>query len=215
MRRFLVFSLVAVCAIYFLWRTQLTRSTTIQLEDTGYGLTYSVAWGLGMEERFAVSRWGGMLPGSSSGWLEIWDKPYNAVLTVYRTLDGKTYYFGTGWLFVFTFDPISGEIKRFCGGTQTPMPQLTALGAQLRNRTVYTEAEATDPAPRLRSYVNAQDRGAIPISPSKSRYYADLLYLGKFGVIGNIHGRGRGEDVGFVPADKAAEPRFGLDANCG
>lgn len=164
-----------------------------------------------MDQKFTLDPVGSFFGGPSSGWNDIWAKPYNGVLTTYRSMDG-TYYFGTGWLHSFSFVPASGALLKYC--KTPPGLKLTSLGARLREAKDWREAEAADPeAPRLGSWVKVEDRGDIPASPPRSRYYEDLMYLGKFGVVKG--GSGRGDDVGFVPADKVAEPRLGLDASCG
>jgi hypothetical protein len=169
-----------------------------------------------MDQKFALDPDGAILGGPSSGWLEVWDKPYNAVLTVYRSLDGRVYYLSTGWGPAYIFDAPSKILRSDC--LQRYPLKLTELGNQLKELTGqrHDAIEAADPnAPRQWSYVEADDRGEIPAEPPRSRYYADVVYLGKFGVIQNARGSGRGEDVGFAPAGKAPEPRLGFSASCG
>lgn len=210
MRRLLVIGLLVICAGYTFWKIGMTRSTTIGLKSTGYDLTYTIAWGLDMTEEFSLKRVGALMPGSSSGSIDIWKKPYNSGVALYRSIDGGTYYFGLGYK-LFTFDPSSGALKSSCYiGT---IPPLTPFGMQLSNLTAYKQIEAVDPGARhLFNYIEADERGTIPLSPPNSRYYANLIYLGKFGL---IRAKGRRNDVGFAPADKASEPRFGLKFSCG
>lgn len=210
MRRLFVISLLVICAGYAFWKLGMTRSTTIALETTGYDFTYTIAWGMGMDEEFSLARVGELMSGPSSGSIDIWKKPYNSGLALYRAVDGGTYYFGLGYK-LFTFEPSSGVLKSSCSVDDTP-PH-TPLGMQLSKLTVHEDIEAVDPGARhLFSYIEADRLGTIPSSPPNSRYYANLLYLGKFGL---IRSGGRGDDVGFAPADKAPEPRFGLQFSCG
>lgn len=223
MRRLLVYALLLMSGGLATWllpepglHLLSTRSATVRLEPIGYDLSYAVSWGLGMEQRFTLHADGAILSGTSSGWRKIWDKPYNAALSVYRSLDGNTYYFSTGWGPVHTFDVRSGTLRSDC---LYPQPlKLTELGDRLvRLRGKGREVmDSADPgASDLWSYVETSGRGEIPEAPPGSRYYADLVYLGRFGVVPNARRRGRGEDVAFTPAGRTPEPRFGYAPNCG
>ncbi|TBB69186.1 hypothetical protein [Rhizobium ruizarguesonis] len=97
MRRAFVVVVGMVCLVYAAWHVAMTRSTTIRLEPAGYELTYSMAWGWGMEERWTIRKFGALWSSPSSKWTEIWKKPYNSGMVVYASDDGQTYYFGTGY----------------------------------------------------------------------------------------------------------------------
>ncbi|MCJ8508527.1 hypothetical protein MUU53_11450 [Rhizobium lemnae] len=89
--RYLVSLLVAAG-----WHSLTRRSTAVEL-GPDLTLTYTVAWGFGMSQRFTVGqRW---RPWSSvtSGWIEILQKPYNSGAAVYASEDGKTCYIGTSY----------------------------------------------------------------------------------------------------------------------
>lgn len=209
MRRLLIISLVAILAGYAVWKVEATRSTTIRLESAGYDLTYSMVWGWRMEEQFSLKRVGTLLPGPSSGWAEIWQRPYNSGLALYRSVEGRTYYLRLANQ-LFTFEPMSGALKTFY--CDTGLPRYTPLGLQLSMLKSQEEIEAADPGARyLFNYIEADQRGTRPQSTPDSRYYTSLKYLGKFGL---VRSEGRGDQVGFVPADKAPEPRLSLNIDC-
>lgn len=210
MRRRLIIGLVLVCGGFFIWKTEMTHSATVNLQPVPYSLTYTMAWGLGMDERFAIRRTGSLWFEQSSRWINIWKKPYNSGLALYRSSNGKAYYLGLNYT-LFIFDALSGTLRTSCDTDS--IPAYTPLAEQLSRSRNYEAQEALDPkAPRLFEYIEINQLGAMPTSPPKSRYYADLEYLGKFGL---IRSHGRGSKVGFAPADRAPEPRFGLDFSCG
>ncbi|MFT4182927.1 MAG: hypothetical protein QM636_13535 [Rhizobium sp.] len=191
----------------------MTRSAMISLEPTPYNLTYTMAWGWGMEERFSVTQVEALLSGSSSGWIDIWKKPDNSGLTLYRTLDGRTYYLGLSYQLFWFYVP-SGTLVASCD--KRNIPAYTSLGEQVSKLKDYEAIEALDPGSRhLFQYVETDQRGTIPISPPNSRYYADLQYLGRFGLIRSENRGSRGNGVAFAPANMAPEPRLGLDFSCG
>jgi len=206
----LVISLVLVCGGFFIWKAGMTHSAAVNLQPVPYSLTYTMAWGLGMDERFAIRRTGSLWFEQSSGWIELWKKPYNSGLALYRSSNGDAYYLGLTYK-LFIFDPSSGALWTSCDTDS--IPAYTPLGEQLSRSENYEVQEVLDPkAPHLFEYIEINQLGAMPASPPKSRYYADLEYLGKFGL---IRSRGRGSKVGFTPADRAPEPRLGLDFSCG
>lgn len=202
-----------VCLVYAGWHFAMTRSSAIRLEPAGYELTYSMAWGWGMEERLTLKRFGALWPSQSSEWTEIWKRPYHSGMVVYVGDDGSTYYFGTGYGLHF-FQPKSGAYWSTCD--KGSIPSRTALGERLSFFGSNAAEEDLDPgAPRLFEYIQANESsGAIPASPPASRYYAGLRYLGRFGLAAT-NGRGRGDEVRFVPAGTSLEPRLGLQFNCG
>ncbi|KEA06623.1 hypothetical protein CN09_06435 [Rhizobium rhizogenes] len=210
MRRSVAIGLMLICGAYFLWKAQMTRAASISLEPTPYNLTYTMVWGWGMEQRFSITPIGALLSGPSSGWMDIWKEPYNSGLALYRTLDGRTYYLGLSYQ-LFWFHAPSEALVATCD--KRNIPAYTSLGEQISKLTDYKAIEALDPGARhLFQYVETDQRGTIPKMPPNSRYYANLQYLGKFGLVG---AQGRGDEVGFAPAGKAPEPRLGLDFSCG
>ncbi|QND47338.1 hypothetical protein HB780_16680 [Rhizobium lusitanum] len=191
----------------------MTRSATISLEPTPYNLTYAMAWGWGMEERFSITPIGALLSGPSSDWIDIWKRPYNSGIALYRTLDGRTYYLGLSYQ-LFWFHAPSGDLVASCD--KGNIPAYTSLGDEISKLRNYEAIEALDPgAWHLFEYIEADQRGTIPTLPPNSRYYANLQYLGKFGLVRPEKRGGRGDEVDFAPAGKAPEPRLGLDFSCG
>ncbi|MBY5890998.1 hypothetical protein ELH80_00845 [Rhizobium ruizarguesonis] len=213
MRRAFVVVVGMVCLVYAAWHVAMTRSTTIRLEPPGYELTYSMAWGWGMEERWTIRKFGALWSSPSSKWTEIWKKPYNSGMVVYASDDGQTYYFGTGYGLHF-FQPKQGAYWTTC--EKGNIPKRTPLAERLSFFGSDPADEDIDPGtPRLFEYIRANDpSGAIPSSPPPSRYYAGLKYLGKFGLVAT-GGQGRGNEVRFVPAGNSIEPRLGLQFSCG
>lgn len=188
-----------------------TRSNTIALEAEGLELTYSIAWYFGMEEKFALSRKGDIFSTAESHWIELYAKPYNSGLAVYRSNEGETYYFGTGYQ-LFIFDARTDRLKVSCSSKD--VPAYTPLGKKLFETKDYFERRAIDPkARRLFSYVEVKEKGdVIPVSPPISRYYATLKYLGKFGL---VRSGGRGNEIRFVPLASSPEPQMSLSPDCG
>lgn len=209
MRR-LIIILVIIVAIYAIWSAVMRRSETVRLEPAGYELSYTIAWGWGIDEKLSLSRIGALLPGLSSEWIEIWKKPYNSGLAVYHS-DGGTYYFGSIYK-LFIFEPSQGTLRASCNPHD--VPARTPFGTQLSNLGADKADETIDPGGRhLFSYVEAdQKNGSIPALPPNSRYYAGLKYLGKFGL---VRSGGRGSDIRFVPPSSAPEPRLALEVHCG
>jgi hypothetical protein len=197
--------LVLVFAGYAAWRTEMTRSVTVPLEGTGYDLIYTVAWGWGMEEKFSLTRAESVMSGLSSRWIEIWKKPYNAGMALYRSQDGATYYLGMSFN-IFLFDSASGILDVFCDRKRHVERFPEAIAG-------HGGGEFVDGAPRLQRYVYERLQPRIPSAPPESKFYVNLKYLGKFGVTNSKGWRGDG--VSFVPADDTSEPRNGLDGRCG
>ncbi|TCL70380.1 hypothetical protein EV286_107251 [Rhizobium sp. BK251] len=209
MRRLLVIGLLVTCAGYAAWEVAMSRATTVRLGTSGYDLTYTMSWGLGMEEELRLTRVGAFMSGPSSGSIDIWKRPYNSGLALYRSRDGGIYYFGLGYE-LFTFVPSRGVLRASC--RVRFKPSLTPFGLHLSKLTVAEDIEAQDAeASELFNYVESGQPSVLPSSPPASKYYADLVYLGKFGV---VRSGGRGNDVEFAPADTTPEPRFGLAFNC-
>jgi hypothetical protein len=209
LRTFIV-GLAVISAAYALWSVGTRRSATVRLEPAGYDLSYTIAWGWGMEEKLTLARVDALLPVPSSEWLEIWKKPYNSGLAVYRSSAG-TYYFGSIYK-LFIFEPSVGALRASC--SPDDVPARTPFGMQLSNSGNSAANETIDPGARhLFSYIEPnQNNGPIPEDPSGSRYYADLKYLGKFGL---VRSEGRGNEIRFVPPSSASEPRLALGVQCG
>lgn len=186
----------------------MTRSATVVLEPSRYNLTYTLAWGWGMKERFSIKPAGALISGSSSVWIEIWRKPYNSGVALYRSADGAIYYLGLSYRLFWFQD---GTLRSSCD--RADLPAYTPLGAQLAKAREHQTMETLDPrAEHLFRYIESGQMGPIPPSPPDSRYYANLKYVGRFGL---VRATGRGSEAGFVPADKGPEPRLGLDPSCG
>jgi hypothetical protein len=187
----------------------MTSSVTVRLEPAAYDLTYTVEWGWGMDEKFSLAHEGEWLAGPSSGWMEIWKRPYNSGLALYRSVDDGTYYLSLGYKF-FTFEPSSGVLKSNCD--PEALPTRTPLGLRLLNLS-RTEREAADPGAQERfGYIEPDQSGPVPTAPPVSKYYTSLVYLGKFGL---TRAKGRGGPAGFIPATQGAETRLGLEPSCG
>ncbi|WP_424630167.1 hypothetical protein [Bradyrhizobium sp. SYSU BS000235] len=209
MRQPLKTGLVVIVA-YLLWTTWMSRSAAVALEPSGYTLTYTMTWGWGMDEKISLSRFGGWWSRHSSEWFSVWDKPYNSGASVYRSADGGSYFFAVGYK-LWKFELSSGALTSYCDSKTLPY---TSLGTQIATATSYRTVAAIDPGAQSREeYVEpAQQSGPVPASPPDSKYYANLKYLGRFGL---VRSGGRGNEVRFVPANHAPEPRLGLFANCG
>lgn len=200
-----------ICAVYMGWRMLMTRSVTIRLEPAGYDLTYTMAWGMGMEQKLTLSKVGGVFEQASSDWIEIWKKPYNSGLSIYRSRNGSRYYFGSVYR-LFVFETVSGALSSYCHPDAAP-PR-TDLGKQLEFYNSHEARESADPGGRdLFAYVEEDElSGSVSENPPPSRYYADLDYLGRFGL---VRSEGRGHRIRFVPAPFAAEPQNSLYSRCG
>lgn len=211
MRKFIFISVVFVL-LYKACSAVLTHSVTVPIENTNYTLEYSMAWHTGMRETLTLLSPGprsSILPKTAS--YEIYDKPYNSGVSVYRSDDARIYYFGFG----FGLYRLNVEEDVFEGGCyQIEIPPINEFGKKLRELEL-TERDQIDPDGRdLWRYIE-QDKTGEKVTQVPSKYYKDLVYLGKFGVIRPPNNRGRGEFVGFVPSNKGAEPRFGLSYSCG
>lgn len=185
------------------------RSVTVVVPTEGLNVTYSVAWGWQMEERLAIAVNESLFSSVSTGWEEIWDKPYNSGMTLYRSEDGRFLYIGLS-IRLYRYDVAAGTLTAFCYSHAAT--RFTLLGERLAAAS-FTQHEEIDPGREDRlDYVDPALKGEIPSMPPGSRYYSGLEYLGRFGV---IRSKGRGSNVGFEPADKAPEPRLGLGGTCG
>ena len=185
------------------------RSVSVAVPMEKVDVTYSVAWGWGMEERLSIAANGSLFSSVSTGWEEIWDKPYNSGMTLYRSEDGRFLYIGLS-IRLYRYDVAAGTLTAFCYSRAAV--DFTDLGEQLA-AVLFTQHEKIDPGREDRlGYVNSVLKGEIPAKRPASRYYSGLEYLGRFGV---VRSKGRGSNVGFEPADKVPEPRLGLGGTCG
>lgn len=210
-------NLGAACAVlvgaFILWQSAMTRSVAIRLDNDRYDLSFTMAWGWGMSERLRLTRPGAFFSTASSSWIEIWKKPYNSGLSIYRSSKDGSYYFGSGYK-LFRFDPTSGKLTESC--EKSLIPARSPLGERLAPLRSGPEADALDPgARRLFTYIEAGQNNDQP-SHVDSKYYLNLTYLGSIGLLRPTRDQSsRGGDVTFAPANKAPEPRLSLDIHCG
>ena len=214
MRRLLAASLVIAalsCAYFF--HLHNTRSSTVQLTRDGYSLTFKMRWGWGMEEsfQFTANNDGWLSSGSSSPWIEILAKPYRSGLAVYVSADNRSYYVGTGYQ-LFIMETQSGDLQATCSASD--VPPYTMLGKQLSNSRTRGEADGINPGGKdLFEYIEPEQlSGKTSTEPPASKYYANIKYLGKFGL---VRSGGRGNEIRFVSSDIIPEPRMALNPNCG
>ncbi|MDO1581548.1 hypothetical protein [Rhizobium oryzicola] len=210
-RLFILCCVIGLC--WVAWQAYFRRSATIDLTQ-GYRLTYTVAWGLGMDQRLSLKQYGLPWATGSTGWIEVWNKPYNTGAVVYAAETGDIYYIGTGYQLV-AVNVTQGTMLTRCDPAWIPKP--TALAEQqmiLENN----GGQGVSNAPKLWTYLpqNANGGGA-PINPPLSEYYVGVRYLGRFGIVepDRQTGLGRGQEVRFVPAENAPEPRLALRLYCG
>ena len=211
MRSRVIAGLAILGAVYGLWHFAMTRTASTRLPGDTYTLSLAMAWGWGMEERIAIRRIGALWPGPSSGWIELWKRPYNSGLSVYRSTENGTYYLGALYQ-LYIFEPGSGTLRASCNIED--VPPRTVLGEQLSSReTTASDAQVDPGTVGLFNYIgNDEETGDIPPDPPDSTYYRNLKYLGKFGL---VRSEGRGNEVRFVPANRGREPRLSLDIRCG
>jgi hypothetical protein len=188
------------------------QSVAVPLGSSEYDLIFTVAWGAGMGQQFALQRRGAPLSTVSSQWIEIFDNPYNSGATLYVSDDGKKYYLGAGYILLI-IAPDEGKLETTC--FSETLPRRTPL-AELLLVSDWVTKEQLDPgALQVNTYVQAEDiDAALSDAPVPSRYYEGVRYIGRFGVVDDGR-RGRGSGVGFAPALLAPEPRLGLEFSCG
>lgn len=208
--RILVSAVLAVSlSLYAAWRQLGHRTVSIELKPSSHVLTYEMAWDFGMRQRFTLRQAGAIFASTAVPWREISTKPYNsgAALYVSRTMD--TYYIADG-VRLYSLDRQTGTVTTRCD--LADFPRRTRLGRALADL-ITTSPSITSHPEGLFRYIAADEKaGPVPAQPSPSRYYADLLYLGKFGV---VEGGRRGQDVRFVPAGHAEEPQLPIQSGCG
>jgi hypothetical protein len=209
-KRLAVFAL-AVSGLYALWVATMVSSTTIKLGDTGYAVAYQMAWGWDMEERVDVFRLDSPSVGQSGDWLDIWKKPYNSGMSLYRSEDGRTYLFGFA-PGVYRFDVATGKMEYHCytAGLVSPKPPGTSLAAA-------TTLEGTSTRRRAQayiSYIEPTRHQEIPDDPPASRYYEGLRFLGMFGVTRGGRDAIRGGPTAFASSEESDELPDTLDGDC-
>ncbi|WP_420411872.1 hypothetical protein [Roseibium sp.] len=205
--------LIVAGLLYSCFGPTRSHSVTIPLKGTEYEITYSMSWGRSMHQKFKVlpaEAWSiGML--TTVGY-ELYDKPYNSGVSIYRTADSKEFYFGLGYG-AYKFNEADGTMEGGC--YKIDLPAHNEFGEKLIKLSGFKEREAFDPSGRgLWNYIEPSQLGENITSMPASKYYKNLIYLGRFGLVRSVKPR-RGNRVGFVPASKGAEPRFGLDHWCG
>lgn len=206
--RLLAIVIVLGAAAFFvvpvLWRSVMTTSVTIALEQTGYRLSYSVALGLQHAERIAIRRVDGAGQEQSSGWRDVFWQTTDTGVALYRTSDAKSYFFAMHQD-IYRFDRLSGTLTASCEIGQ--FAAHTRLGLAVAHLPDEAARDALDTgAAPLQGYIGPVGAAGIVASPPVSRYYDGLLFLGRLGL---------SEDnlqAGFVA--KTPEPRAALDLRC-
>jgi hypothetical protein len=192
------------------------RSTTVDIQPQEYSLAYTVAWGMGMDQRLTLERDGSPWAVASTGWIELWDKPYNSGAVVYASEDGQTYLIGTGYK-LFFLSPRREVLWTSCN--QDVIPKRTLFAERLSIEGRERLDEQIDPgALSVHRFIRVDElAGEVPAAPPQSRYYLGLRYLGRFGIVWPERGiePNRGNEVRFVPASNSPEPRLGLQFSCG
>jgi hypothetical protein len=211
-RAILICGVLGVC--YVGWEAFSQRSATIDLKP-GHALTYTVAWGLGMDQRLTLKH--GWEPWSavSSKWIEIWKRPYNSGAVVYGSEDGNSYFIGTSYNMVVL---ALAERTMYASCDKQMVPKRTTLADQLLFQGPDRYEQIDPGASQLTGFIPQETSGgAVPATPPLSKYYLGLRYLGRFGIVdpGRKHGPSRGNEVSFVPAESSPEPRLGLQFHCG
>lgn len=95
MRKALIIcGILALCLIG--WKSYSRRSVSVEIAP-GYALTYTVAWGWGMDQQLTLAQRWVPHPIASSEWIEIWKRPYNSGAAVYATEQGDRFFVGTSY----------------------------------------------------------------------------------------------------------------------
>ncbi|MBL1255376.1 hypothetical protein [Methylocystis sp. Sn-Cys] len=214
-RKLFVTSVLLSCGFLLVYGAE-NRSVTIDLPDADYQLTYSIHWGLSMEERFYFKRRWLPIISHSSDWLGIPERPYNTSIMLYFSREKKTYYLGHG-NFVFTFDVLTGELRRHCNSEG--IVEYTELSDRFRRMTYderRRELDLLTPGAKERPQMARKNlTGDYPTAPPASLFYRGLDYVGEFTLIYEESKSQRGNDAGFIPSSKAPERPYGLSGTCG
>jgi hypothetical protein len=212
MRKALIIcGILALCLIG--WKSYSRRSVSVEIAP-GYALTYTVAWGWGMDQQLTLAQRWVPHPIASSEWIEIWKRPYNSGAAVYATEQGDRFFVGTSYRLQIV-DISQRKIFSTCDTATIPTRKTTP--EQLPPQGSAGDDEAAPQAPGLMRYILPETpAGAAPTNPPPSRYYVGLRYLGRFGIVGpQKSASSRGSEVGFVPAQNEPEPRLALQVHCG
>ena len=195
------------------WHAYFRQSAIVSITSE-YALTYTVAWGWGMDQQVAFSRRWVPRPVATSEWIAIWKRPYNSGAAVYVTDRGDRYYVGTTYKLLIVDIP-QGRIYSSCDTFQ--IPARTALGEKLLLSGAQGYQQMDPGAFALNRYIGKETlAGAAPNEPPPSRYYLGLRYLGRFGIVEpDKRVTSRGSEVRFVPAQNEPEPRLALQFDCG
>jgi hypothetical protein len=202
--------LIIAGVVAYLVSLYFTRSLTIGLLQ-GHRLTFSMRWGWAMHERVNFSHGAVFGFDAHSPWLEIIKKPYDSGLALYRSADGRFYYAGTGYQLI-VIDIASGSMRVTCD--RGDLPRYTPVGEKLSIAKTPAERESIDPqGVALWEYIEPdQSSAGAAVEKVASKYYADVDYLGKFGLVRSSR---RGNEIRFAAPDTVAEPRLALGPSCG
>lgn len=204
----LAFCIGAVSA-YAAWLHHTRRSVSIELAPSHYELSYEMAWGSSMSQRFTLRAPGASWASTLIPWTEIWKRPYNSGAALYANKNMGTYYIADG-VRLHTLNLETGKVTTTCNPSD--IPPKTRLGSELTS-SITTSPDITYHPEGLFKYIGGDEKaGSVPGNPPPSHYYSDLLYLGKVGVVA---GRSRGRGVRFVPAGNADEPQLPIQISCG
>lgn len=194
------------------WNSATTSSITIDIPDSDYRLTYSFHFGLNMNERFYFShRWWPLT--KSSGWLDIFERPYQASITLYRSQDKRTYFLGHANR-VFAFNVATGQLLSYCS-FEALVWETAFRSLQAPRFEDFRDDKRRVHAPPVRpDLAKGSLTGDFPSVVPPSPFYRDLDYVGEFTLIYDDRLENR-RGAGFIPASKAFEKPFGLDGECG
>ncbi len=195
------------------WHAYFRQSAIVSITPE-YALTYTVAWGWGMDQQMTLSRRWVPRPIATSEWIEIWKRPYNSGAAVYVTDQGDRYYVGTTSKLLIADIP-QGRIYSSCDTREIPMR--TALGKKLLLYSAQGYEQIDPGAFALNRYIGRETPAAtVSNEQPPSGYYRGLRYLGRFGIVEpNKRVKSRGSEVRFVPAQNEPEPRLALQFHCG
>jgi|TARA_R110002012_G_scaffold297890_1_gene496042 hypothetical protein len=204
-------SVLGISALYALWMATMVSSTTIKLGDTGYAVAYRMAWGWGMEERVDVFHLDSPTVGQSGDWLDIWKKPNNSGMSLYRSEDGSAYLFGFA-PGVYRFDVATGQMDYHCytAGLVSPKAAGASLAAPITPEGTSTRRRAQ----AYNSFIEPTRAQEIPDDPPASRYYEGLRFLGMFGVTRGGRDAMRGGTTAFASSEEGDELIDTLDGDC-
>lgn len=210
-RAIIILGLLALCLVG--WNTYSRRSARVEITPD-HALTYTVAWGWGMDQQLTLDQRWVPRPIASSEWIAIWKRPYNSGAAIYATEQGERYFIGTTYK-MLVVDLAQHRVFSSCD--EASIPARTPLAERLLSdgREGY---ERNDPAGLdLARYILPDiPAGAVPNEPPPSKYYQGLRYLGRFGIVApERRVFSRGNEVRFAPASREPEPRLALQLHCG